>query len=230
MHPSSASPRASRAVRRLLAVAGLVIAAGSAAAQRPAHRAPSPPGAKASPAVIAALSGPDSVACRPGDTRRICHARRATIQPALPATPRPLARTDDVQGARFIPPRITAFLNDPRIGTYTRAFLRSVAAKPTEDWTLTELQIVMQIVPTLTELHVPTALLSEFYEFLGLDPASLFEPQLGNWQQQSNAFDARNYDSTQQAQCLYLLGYGETLDPSSVKLKDVAACAGEAAP
>ncbi len=136
-----------------------------------------------------------------------------------------------MQPTRFVPPRIVAFLKDRRVSPYTRAFLRSVAGKPTEDWTLGELQMVTQIVPTLTELYVPTATLSEFYEFLGLDPANLFEPQLGKWQQRSTAFDVRNYDATQQAQCFYLLGYGETLDPSSVKLKDIAACTdGEAAP
>ena len=103
--------------------------------------------------------------------------------------------------------------------------LRGLAAKPTEEWTQGELRTVVQLVPSLTEMAIPTRKLSDFYEFLGLDPSELFEPQLGNWQTSSVGFDQKNYDAVQQAQCLYLLGYGENIDPSSVKLKDLAACA-----
>lgn len=163
-------------------------------------------------------------ACRPGSTDPACQARRRTLQPNLPEAARPEPRTSDVLGSRFIPPAIQAFLSDQRIDPTVRAFLRGVASKPTEDWTLLELQMVTQLVPTLSEMRIATRTLSAFYEFIGLDPTQLFEPRLGKWQQTSTGFDRRSYDAVQQAQCFYLLGYGETLDPSAVTLKDVAAC------
>lgn len=134
-------------------------------------------------------------------------------------------RTDDVTGTRYVPPAIQAFLADRRLDPYTRAFLRRLSAKPTELWTQGELQTVIQLVPSLTEMTIPTRVLADFYAFLGLKPEELFDPQLGNWQTSSLGFDQRNYDAVQQAQCLYMLGYGENIDPAAVTLKDLAACA-----
>jgi len=163
-------------------------------------------------------------ACAPGSTVPACLARRQTRQPDLAEAPRPPARTDDIRGSRFVPPAIQALLADRRIDPLTRAFLRGVSAKPTEDWTLLELQTVTQLAPTLAEVQIPTRRLSDFYEFLGLDPTQLFEPQLGDWQQQGTGLDRHSYDAVQQAQCLYLLGYGDTPDPSKVTLRDITAC------
>nr|WP_294543434.1 hypothetical protein [uncultured Rhodopila sp.] len=169
----------------------------------------SPPGKATLPGVLRNMP-----ACRPGSAEPACQA----------AGPKPQRRTDDVKGTRYVPPAIQAFLADRRLDPYTRAFLRGLAAKPTEQWTQGELPTVTQLVPSLTEMAIPTRKLSDFYEFLGLRPDELFEPQLGNWQTKSIGFDQRNYDAVQQAQCFYLLGYGENIDPSSVKLKDLAAC------
>lgn len=164
--------------------------------------------------------------CGPGNTRPECQARRQTLQPTLPLRLRSLKlHEDDVLERRFIPPKIMAFLDDPRISPETRAFLLAMAAKPTGDWTLSQAQMVMQLVPTLTELHIPTIVLSEFYDFLGLDPTELFQPQLGkSWQQQSTALDKNDIAAVEQAQCFALLGYGEIPDPTQVTLNAIAAC------
>jgi NAD(P)-dependent dehydrogenase (short-subunit alcohol dehydrogenase family) len=79
--------------------------------------------------------------------------------------------------------------------------------------------------PALAETAVPTRLLSEFYEFLGLDPTELFEARLGNINTTSG-FDVKNLEATEQALCFYRLGFGENLDPTQVTLKDAAACTG----
>lgn len=134
-------------------------------------------------------------------------------------------REDDLPDKRFIPPKIMAFLDDPRIAPETRAFLLAMAAKTTGDWTLAQARIVMRLVPTLTELYIPTALLSEFYDFLGLDPTELFQPRLGrSWQQRSTALDKNNVAAVEQAQCFAQLGYGEIPDPMKVTLNAIAAC------
>jgi len=169
-------------------------------------------------------------ACGPGDTRPVCQAARATIQPAQPVAPQPLPHhPEDLLPKRYVPPAIIAFLSDRRIDPLTRAFLRTMAGKETADWTLSEYWTVTSLVPTLAETNVPTRDLSAFYEFLGLDPASLFEPTLRNtWQQKAaSAFSANDLSATQRAQCLALLGFGQTLDPSEVTLGAMAACAGK---
>jgi hypothetical protein len=133
-------------------------------------------------------------------------------------------RLQDVTGTRFIPPKVMALLNDRRIAPNTRFFLQGVASKPTEDWTVQEYQMTVQLVPTLTEIYISTATLSDFYDFLGLDPDSLFEPRLGNWTTRPIGFDVKNLEATQQAECFARLGYGENLDPTQVTLKAIAAC------
>ena len=208
-------------IASLALLAGLIPGLALAEPQQPPQPGqPLPPAVRRLPPGVA----PN---CPPGDSTPACQARRETLRrtpaPARRSTP-PQRRWDDITGARFVPPAIMAFLNDPRIDPLTRAFLHSVAAKPTDDWTLQELNMVMQLVPTLTEMQISTATLSEFYEFLGLDPTQLFTPQLGNWQQQSTGFDARSYIATQQAECFYLLGHGETLDPTQVTVGQAAAC------
>jgi hypothetical protein len=103
----------------------------------------------------------------------------------------------------------------------TRAFLLGIAGKNREDWTFLDLQQVTAVVPSLTEMHIGTQVLSEFYEFMNLDPSSLFDPQLGaSWQATSTAFDPRN---ARNRRCFYLRNQA-TQDPGSVKLDDLLNC------
>jgi hypothetical protein len=221
--------RAHRTLREVVASAiwmavGLLALAQPLAAQpiRTSNNPPNP--AHTLPSVVG--RGKLAPACLPGDTSKNCAARHATIQRVIPAPTTMVYKPREygVGEPRFVPPKIVALLHDRRIDPQTRAFLEMVAVKPTKRWTLGELAIVQQLVPTLTEMMIPTAQLSDFYAFLGLNPTQLFVPQLADWQNGTTAFDARNYDSTQQAQCLYLLGVGENPDPSSVTLGELAAC------
>lgn len=166
------------------------------------------------------------LACPRGDTRPACLARRLSPQPTDPGTAYALRQhEDDVANRRFVPPKIIAFLHDPRIDPETRAFLLSMASKPTEDWTLAQAQMLLQLVPTLTEMYIPTRVLSDFYEFLGLDPTQLFDPQLGrSWQRRSTGLDKNDFAAVEQAQCFSVLGYGEVPDPTQVTLGALAAC------
>jgi hypothetical protein len=146
----------------------------------------------------------------------------------LPVVPAQQAeRWQDVGGTRFIPPKIMALLNDPRVAPTTRFFLQGVAAKPTEDWTLQEYTTTVQLIPTLTEMYIATATLSDLYEFLGLDPTSLFEPHLGHWSTRAIGFDVKNLGATEQAECFARLGYGENIDPTQVTLKAITTCTGD---
>jgi hypothetical protein len=184
------------------------------------------------PPVLRGLMPGEPSGCSLQATGPECQARRNTGDRASSMTrrtPNPQysgrqRRWDDITGSRFVPPKITAFLSDRRIDPATRAFLRGVAAKPTEEWTLQELTTTLQLVPTLTEMHIAAAVLRDFYDFLGLDPSKLFEPQLGNWQKRSIGFDGNSYIATQQAECFYLRGRSENLDPSEVTVRDAAAC------
>jgi hypothetical protein len=221
MAPVSPSHRQSRTISLAL---WLVLACAA-----PVHAQHQPVTRTVAPNLPGPVAGHTALVCGPGDNSAACVARRVTARrdrrDAAGLLPPP-TRFDDIPGTRFVPPDILAFLYNNRIDPQTRAFLRHVAGKPTEDWTLTELQLTTQIVPVLAETAVPTRVLSNFYEFLGLDPTSLFEPQLGRIQQTTSAFDARNPEATEQAQCFYLLGYGENLDPTKVTIKDVSACTG----
>lgn len=187
-----------------------------------------PKAALASAALLLAAAGPQAPTRNAGGTPAPircttpssigCVAQRAVQQAR--AAPR-----QELRGNRYVPPPIQAFLNLPKIDPLTRAFLWSVAVKQTEDWTLSEYQTTTQLVPVLAETAVPTRVLSDFYEFLGLDPTSLFDAQLSPTAITSG-FDAKSLQATEQAQCFYLLGYGEVLDTTKVTLKDVAACTG----
>jgi hypothetical protein len=133
----------------------------------------------------------------------------------------PMPKVGDIAPQRLIPPSIMRFLNDRRIEPLTRSFLLGIAGKKREDWTLQDLQEVTAVVPSLTEMHISTAVLSEFYEFMGLDPASLFEPQLGaDWQATSTAFDPRN---ARNRRCANLRVQAQT-DPGAVMLNDLLNC------
>ena len=184
------------------------------------------------PPVLRGVVPGDKTGCSAAVTGPECQGRRNTVErgPSIGRqTPDPRGggrqrRWDDIAGSRFIPPKIMGLLNDRRIDPSTRAFLHFVAAKPTEDWTLQELTMTLQLVPTLTEMHIATAVLGDFYDFLGLDPTQLFEPQLGDWQKRSIGFDGNSYIATQQAECFYLRGHTEALDPSQVTVRDAAAC------
>jgi hypothetical protein len=127
----------------------------------------------------------------------------------------------DVGPQRLIPPSIQQFLRDRRIDPLTRAFLFDLAGKKQEDWTLADYQRVTVVVPALTELYIPTAVLSAFYEFLNLDPTSLFDPQLGaSWQATSTAFDPRNLRNRR---CFNVRNLAQS-DPEAVKLSDLLNC------
>jgi hypothetical protein len=133
----------------------------------------------------------------------------------------PSSARGDVPAQRIIPPSIRAFLNDRRIDPVTRAFLLGIAGKKREDWTFLDLQQVTAVVPSLTEMHISTQVLSEFYDFMNLDPTSLFDPQLGaSWQAASTAFDPRN---ARNRRCFYLRNQAAR-DPGSTKLDDLLNC------
>ena len=168
---------------------------------------------------------PPSIACGPGDNSAPCVARRLLTN-KLKSSIQPPRIAEDLPGKRYVPPAIIQFLWNRKIDPQTRAFLFHVSAKQTEDWTLAELQMTTQLVPILTETAVPTRVLSDFYEFLGLDPTSLFEPQLGQLAQAGTGFDARNPETTERAQCLYLLGFGENFDLTQITIRDLSACTG----
>lgn len=181
----------------LTSLAAVLLAAGAPQAQHTGVPAP------------LRCTTPNSIAC--------------VAQRAVRAAPR--VQHEELRGTRYVPPAIDAFLNISKVDPQTRAFLRHVAAKQTEDWTIAEYQTTTELVPVLVETAVPTRVLSDFYQFLGLDPTSLFEARLGQIFA-NTGFDAKSIEATEQAQCFYRLGYGENLDPTKVMLKDIAACTG----
>jgi hypothetical protein len=129
----------------------------------------------------------------------------------------------DTPNRRLIPPSITRFLNDRRIDPATRSFLFTIANKPNGEWTLADLQMVSSVVPTLTEMRIPAAALRAFYEYLGLDPNNLFEPQIGGtWQVSSTLNEPRNYARVR-AGCIDLQRTAQR-DPSTVRIEELLAC------
>lgn len=178
--------------------------------------------------------GVPAVTCGPSNNSRACQELRQAapggsipglVAPRLPMPPsiRLGLPTGDMQPRRIIPPSIMRLLDDPRVDPATRAILLTIAGKPNDEWTLADLQLVTAIVPTLAEMHIATARLSEFYEFLGLDPANLFEPQLGaTWQASSTINDPRNYARIR-AGCIDLQRAAQR-DPSSVRVEALLAC------
>jgi hypothetical protein len=159
--------------------------------------------------VLALFAMPLAAQNRTGPTRP------TTGRPQAAQAPVPLNQADqaalqraavgDLSGGRFIPKPILEILADPRIDPNIAYILWQTARKPMDDWTLNELTFVMQVAPTLAETGIPVAKLQALYQFLGLDPNDLFNPQPGqNWQSQSTAFDPRssaNVNAISSADC-----------------------------
>lgn len=197
----------------------LLLSAGPALAQ---HQ-PSLPGQPGIPAV----------SCGPSNNSPACQAlRQAAPGGAIPglverplADPPPLRRPHqpDIAPRRMIPPSIRSFLQDPRIDPLTRAFLLDLAGKRNEDWSLQDLRTLGTLIPSLTELHVPTARLGELYGFLGLDPTHLFEPQLGEgWQSASTAQESFGR-GRRNGHCARMSSLAQS-DPTQVRVQEMLDC------
>ncbi|MFC3124054.1 hypothetical protein ACFOD4_03185 [Pseudoroseomonas globiformis] len=205
-------------------IAALAFLSTAALAQRPVTL----PGQPDAPAAL----------CGPGSSGPACQSIREAVPGGIPGLitrsppPPPPANimaapppryAPDLQPQRLLPPRILAMLRDPRIDPLTRAMLQDLAGRRREEWTVQDLQTVSAVIPTLAEMQVPTARLSELYEFLGLDPASLFEPQLGQgWQGASTEFDRRKA-RLPHPECV-VLGRQARLDPASVRVQAMLTC------
>jgi hypothetical protein len=113
-----------------------------------------------------------------------------SLPPASPLPTRPQSASDDLSEARQVPDNIHKIMADPRIEPVIAYLLRQAARKPIGDWTVRQLQQVAAVVSTLPESGIPMADIQALYEFLGLDPSDVFNPQLGdNWQDSSTRFD-----------------------------------------
>jgi hypothetical protein len=100
------------------------------------------------------------------------------------------AAMGDLFGGRSIPPNILKIMADPRIEPVIAYFVWQAARKPIEEWTVEQFQEITAMIPTLPETGMPIAEIQALYEFLGLDPSDIFNPQLGNdWQNVSTGFD-----------------------------------------
>jgi hypothetical protein len=177
-----------------------------------------------------------AVSCGPSNSSPACEALRQAlpggslpglITPRLTTPPPPVALPrpdmDDVRARRLVPPSIVRMLNDRRVDPNTRAYLIGMAGKPNDEWTLADLQTLSILVPTLTEVNITEAALKDFYQFLGLDPTDLFNPQIGgNWQVSSTLGDRRNFAKVSFA-CIDLQRTAQR-DPSTVKVEDLLAC------
>jgi len=183
-------------------------------------------------------TGVPAFTCGPSNSSPACQSLRQAVpggsipglvaprlqEPPVLTWPRP-EFLGDIAPQRLLPPRIQAFLQDPRIDPLTRAYLLNLGGRKREQWTVQDLQTVGALIPTLTELMVPTTLLSELYEFLGLDPTSLFEPQLGDgWQAASTAQDPRRR-FLRSERCLRLSELAQS-DPSQVRVEELLNCEG----
>jgi len=183
-------------------------------------------------------TGVPATSCGPSNSSEACQELRQAapggriqglvaprLQQGLPE-PLPLEMAvpkSDTPNRRIIPPSIARFLNDRRIDPATRSFLFAIANKPNNEWTLEDLQMVSGVVPTLAEMRIPAATLREFYEYLGLDPNRLFEPQIGgSWQVSSTLNEPRNYARVR-AGCIDLQRTAQR-DPSSVRVEELLAC------
>ncbi|MBI0534377.1 hypothetical protein D9599_02175 [Roseomonas sp. KE2513] len=174
--------------------------------------------AKAALAVLLGLALGATAEAQPSRERPVERRPAPAARQAPVAVPR---GGGDVAPQRFIPLAIREFLNDRRIDPLTRAFLIDIAGKRQEDSTLADYRRITVIAPALTELYISTAVLSAFYEFLNLDPTSLFNPQLGgSWQATSTAFDPRNLWNRR---CFNIRNLAQS-DPDVVKLNDLLNC------
>ncbi|KAA2212949.1 hypothetical protein [Teichococcus oryzae] len=179
--------------------------------------------------------GVPAVACGPSNNGPACQSlRQAVPGGAIPglvaprlAEPPPLRpvipRGADVSPQRIMPPRVAMLLRDRRIDPLTRAYLEDLVGKSRASWTVQDLQTASLLLPTLSELGLPPALLGEIYVALGLDPASVFEPQLGmDWQASSTALDPRRRQPPG-ARCVRLQTRAAA-DPASVRIQDLLDC------
>jgi hypothetical protein len=98
----------------------------------------------------------------------------------------PQPSLNELPPQRFIPPNILALLHEPWVDVVARAYLLGMAGKKTEDWTLVDLRLVIALVPTLTEMHTGTAVLSRFYAFMGSIPKPV---RLAAWRRQADRFN-----------------------------------------
>ncbi|WP_043367218.1 hypothetical protein [Belnapia sp. F-4-1] len=182
--------------------------------------------------------GVPAVSCGPSNSSPACQDIRQAIPggaiPGVversidrpPPTPLPRPDMDDVRAQRLVPPGVRQFLNDPRIDPVSRAFLTGIAGKDRDAWTMHDYQMISALIPTLTEMRISTATLSAFYEFMGLDPANLFEPQLGDgWQTSSTPFDPRTR-FRRNSRCA-MLSQAARADPTVVRVRDLLTCADE---
>jgi hypothetical protein len=154
-------------------------------------------------------------------------ARTAAQKPSRSAGQTPqqqAAAMGDLSGGRFIPPPILQILADRRIDPNIAYILWQTARKPIDEWTLNQLFFVTQTVPTLVEAGIPTDKLQALYEFLGLDPADLFNPRLGeSWQSKSTAFNPNsttNVGAISSADC--------QTDPGTMTVGTFQVCTGGA--
>ncbi len=182
--------------------------------------------------------GVPAITCGPSNNSPACQdIRRAVPGGFIPGvvarpidrpapTPLPRPDMDDVRAQRLIPPGVRQFLHDPRIDPVSRAFLMGIAGKDRDAWTMHDYQMISALVPTLTEMRISTATLSAFYEFIGLDPSNLFEPQLGEgWQIASTPFDPRTR-FRRNSRCASL-SQAARADATAVRLKDLLTCSDE---
>ncbi len=132
------------------------------------------------------------------------------------------AAIGDVTGGRFIPTPILAVLADPRIDPNIAYILWQTTRKSLGDWRLSELNFVIQAMPTLAEAGIPVESLQALYGFMGLDPEDLFNPKPAlDWQSQSTAFDnstAASVNAISSADCQG--------DPSHLTVAAFQACRG----
>lgn len=113
-------------------------------------------------------------------------------KPTPASVPKP-AQMSDIAGGRFIPKGIVAVLADRRLDPSVAFIFWQLARRPLEEWKVSELNFVMQISPTLAETGISVIALQSLYEFFGLDPDNLFNPQPAQtWQNRSVALDPRS--------------------------------------
>lgn len=208
---------------------GIILGLAALATVQPAlAQRPTLPGQPGVPAVTCGPSN-NSPACQsfreaaPGGVIPGVVAPRKTQPPPPAVFAMPHPSIGDRAPQRIIPPRIQLLLRDRRIDPLTRAYLLGLAGRKQEEWSVQDVQTLGSLIPTLTELNVPTALLSELYAFLGLNPGSLFEPQLGDgWQSASTAFDARRRVGRNE-RCIKLAAEAR-FDAAQVRMQDLLSC------
>lgn len=180
-------------------------------------------------------AGAPAVTCGPANNSPACQALRqavpggaipGVITPRLPGPPPliapPQLRIGD-RAPQRLPPRILALLRDPRVDPLTRAYLLDLAGRKLDQWSVQDVQTLSAFIPTLAELGLPSGLIGELHETLGLEPGSLFEPQLGeDWQMALAAPGARK-SMGRDARCLKLSAEAR-YDPALVRMQDLLTC------